>query len=262
MSREAFAEVARSNTMKLVTNMGEDMKNDLRGILAQTLKDGKGSREAAAAMADHVETMSNTRAMAIARTETTRATNLGNLYGYQDKGYQSYTVNFTDKACDGCVKFYANRVFDINDVDSLPPHHTNCACVAIFHRETPEEFADKYGYEVYGPVGEEEDERVSTPSGTTNPETGSTLPGTPTEVKDLENTLSEASDADLQDLISAIASDVGDTGDMTTSDLTGATREYLADPLRFTKDQPVKAAIVLTLLAEMLQNKHDNEEND
>lgn len=131
MSREAFAEVARSNTMKLVTNMGEDLKNDLRGILAQNIQEGKGSREAAAAMAEHVDTMSNTRAMAIARTETTRATNLGNLYGYQDKGYQSYTVNFTDKACDGCVKFYANRVFDINDVDSLP-HITQIVLVLLY----------------------------------------------------------------------------------------------------------------------------------
>ena len=259
MSREAFAEVARSNTMTLVTNMGEYLKNDLRDILAQNIQEGKGSREAAAAMAEHVDTMSNTRAMAIARTETTRATNLGNLYGYQDKGYQSYTVNFTDKACDGCVKFYANRVFDINDVDSLPPHHTNCACVAIFHRETPEEFADKYGYDVYGPV--DENEGVSTPIGTTNPQTGPSLPGTPAEVKSLENTLSEASDADLQDLISAIAPDVEGTENMTTQDLTGATREYLADPTEFTKDQPAKAAIVLALLAEMLQNKHDNEEN-
>lgn len=159
MSREALSEISQQNTMDLVTKMGEDQKQELRDILSDGLKEGKGMRDIAQEMEEKVDGMSRTRAQAIARTETTRAKNLANLYKYKDKGFQSFTVDFTSEACDDCVEAYENIVFPIEAVEMLPPRHTHCMCVAIFHPETAEEYADKYGYDIYeGSGGEEENE--------------------------------------------------------------------------------------------------------
>lgn len=148
--RETFAEQARQNTMDLVTNMGDDMKNDLREILAKNLEEGKGMRDTARDMENKVDEIDRTRAQSIARTETTNAKNLGNHYKYSEKGYQSFTVDFTSDACPDCIAAYDGIVFSIDDVDMLPALHPNCMCNAIFHEETPEEYADKYGYDIYG----------------------------------------------------------------------------------------------------------------
>ena len=256
MSREAFAETARSNTMDMVTNMGEDMKNQLRQTLSDNLANGGGMRDAAQSMADQVEGMSNSRASTIARTETTRAKNLGNCYKYQDKGYQSYTVDSTGDACDECVDFYSNMVFSIDDIDSLPPFHPNCMCVAVFHTETPEEYADANGYDVYD-SGDSEASPDETPTDdtTSNDNQNSSDNG----LEDIMNTLSNIPSDTLTDVVSQIAPDVtGASGDLASADLSESMQEYLDDPTGFEAKYPARTDVVKALLNKMLQNQTAN----
>lgn len=160
MSRETLSEISQQNTMDLVTRMGEDQKQELRDILSNGLEEGKGMRDIAKEMEEKVDEMSRTRARAIARTETTRAKNLANWYKYKEKNFGSFTVDFTGEACPDCVAEYDGIVFSIDDIDKLPPVHTHCMCVAIFHPESAEEYAEKYGYEVYDGSGDEEQDEV------------------------------------------------------------------------------------------------------
>lgn len=130
MSRETLSEVARQNTMDLVTKMGEDQKQELRDILSDGLKDGKTTYEIARDMEEKIDEMSRTRAQAITRTETTRAANIGNWYKYKEKNFGSFTVDFTSEACDLCVELYDNIVFPIETVEMLPQSQPiRIACV-------------------------------------------------------------------------------------------------------------------------------------
>ena len=255
MSREAFAEVARSNTMDLVTNMGEDLKSELRETLATNIENGMVSRDVAKELVDKVDGMSKGRASTIARTETSRATNLGNLYKYKDMGYKSFTVDYTGDACDLCVEEYQNKVFDIDDIDNLPPFHPNCYCVAMFHPETPEEYADKNGYEVYS--SSEEPTTPEEPTTSTEPETTPTTEDN--ELNDLMDTLSNVSTDDLQTLIEQIAPDVtGSSGELATADLTESMEEYLNDPKGFSESYPARSNVVQSLLQQMIKNRVSN----
>lgn len=257
MSREAFAELARSNTMDLVKNMGEDLKNELRETLATNLEQGLGMRDAANSMVENIEGMSKGRASTIARTETTRAKNLGNAYKYQDKGYQSFTVSFTGEACDMCVDFYQNMVFSIDDIDSLPPLHPNCMCVAVFHPETPEEYADKYGYDVYDSGDSEASPDETDNENTSNDETNS---NDDSGIQDIMDTLSSVPTEDLQTLVSSIAPDVtgGATNELADADLAESLEEYIKDPDSFAQKYPKRADTVSELLSTMLKNQKSN----
>ena len=68
----------------------------------------------------------------IARTEAVRIKNLAQWYIYKNKGFKHFKVNYTKKACNKCVSKYKNKVFNIDDIEDLPPVHDLCMCVAIF----------------------------------------------------------------------------------------------------------------------------------
>lgn len=125
-------------------------KQKVREILSQNHKEGLGMRGSVSDLKNAFPDMDTKRAEAIARTGHTEINNLANYDKYLEKGFQSFTVDFTADACDDCVEAYENMVFSINDTDMLPPMHPHCMCVAVFHEETPEEYAEANGLDVYG----------------------------------------------------------------------------------------------------------------
>lgn len=148
--RERFSNIASDKSMDQVKDMSDKDKEKLREILSDNLAEGKGMRDTARDLEKEFEDIDKKRAMSIARTETTNVKNLGNHEKALEKGFQSFTVDFTAEACEDCVNAYDGIVFSMNDVDMLPALHTHCMCVAVFHMETPEELAEIEGYNVYG----------------------------------------------------------------------------------------------------------------
>lgn len=249
MSRETLSEIAQQHTMDLVTKMGDDQKQELRDILSEGLREGKSSHEICRDMEEKIDEMSRTRAQAIARTETTRATNLGNWYKYKEKGFESFTVDYTGEACDLCVELYENIVFPIDAVEMLPPEptHPHCMCIAIFHPETPEEYAEKYGYDVYdgGAGGEEltseEDQQIE-----------ELIQQQDEELQNIVDTIKDYSTDDLTGLITTAAPEVvGSTETLVIDDLMEGVSQYLRNPTLFIQQWPARATTIQALLKEI-----------
>ena len=136
-------------------------KQKVREIMAKNLEDGKGARGTAKDIENAFKDVDKKRAEAIARTGHNEMNSQAQWQRYKDKGFQSFTVIMADP-CDDCIAAYDNVVFSIDDTDMLPPLHTHCMCTPEFHEETPEEYAEKYGYDVYdGSAGEDETEEIS-----------------------------------------------------------------------------------------------------
>lgn len=133
-TREIYAETARENTMNYVTGMGEDLKDLMRETVAQNLKDGNGMREISQDLQNNIQTMTNTRANSIARTETVRSMNLGRYCVADNDNYKAFVVYSATDCCELCADTYEGQSFSIDDTDMLPPLHVNCRCAAQFYR--------------------------------------------------------------------------------------------------------------------------------
>lgn len=236
--RERFGESAQQNTMDLVKDMSDADKQRMRDILSDNLQQGNGMRDTAKDLEKAFDDVDKKRAMTIARTETKRATNLAEHQKYLEKGYQSFTVISTDACCDGCSEVYEGFVFSMDEVDMLPPYHPNCMCVAVFHRETPEELAESEGLEVYGGGGEvlevsdhqDEQEIID-------------------EVKDVMEVLDALSEEEINTLIEQVAPDILGVGsEVVAPELTELTMAYMEDPIGFMDRETLYGRMVLELL--------------
>ena len=126
--------------MTMVTNVGEDIKNDLRRIAVDCYNNKLAPRETAKVMGEKIDSFSRARCQAIARTETCRAANLANHINAKEMGAKSYHVICNEGACEYCLAAYGENqdvVYDINDTENLPPYHTNCRCTPTYSMEEP-----------------------------------------------------------------------------------------------------------------------------
>jgi SPP1 gp7 family putative phage head morphogenesis protein len=131
--------VISENTMHYVTNMGEDMKNNLRKIVVDSYNKNLSPLEISKRLQKEVAGLSKVRAKVIARTETMRANNLSNYTNAKlNMGAKSYKVISAPGCCHRCEEIYKNGSvwFDIDDMTYFPPLHPNCRCVGAYSTKT------------------------------------------------------------------------------------------------------------------------------
>ena len=129
----------------MVTNVGEDIKNELRQIAVNGYNDRLTPQQLAKEMGNKIESLDKARCQAIARTETCRAANIGNYINAREMGAKSYSVICNDGCCEYCQEAYGTdesggvgeEIFDIEDTDSLPPFHPNCRCTPVWSMDPP-----------------------------------------------------------------------------------------------------------------------------
>lgn len=129
----------------MVTNVGEDIKNELRQIAVNGYNDRLTPQQLAKEMGNKIESLDKARCQAIARTETCRAANIGNYINAREMGAKSYSVICNDGCCEYCQEVYGTddgggvgeEIFDIEDTDSLPPFHPNCRCTPVWSMDPP-----------------------------------------------------------------------------------------------------------------------------
>jgi len=139
---EAFAEyfAPSENTLNFFKNysldlaqvQGENINLYANTLISYTLKSGMGEDEAAKYIKKHLETLTNGRAKAIARTEATRGFNVGTLQESLDseivEGYRFSAVldNSTTQICKQRDGLFISK----EDIESIarntPPLHVNC----------------------------------------------------------------------------------------------------------------------------------------
>lgn len=144
VNSEIVKGIISETTMHYVTNLGEDMKTELRQIAVESYNNKLAPRETAKLMESKIDSLTRTRAECIARTETMRGANLSNLVISKENGANSYTISCDEEACDHCLTVYKDEagediIFDINDTDNFPPFHPNCRCTPRFSTKTVEE---------------------------------------------------------------------------------------------------------------------------
>ena len=129
----------------MVTNVGEDIKNELRQIAVNGYNDRLTPQQLAKEMGNKIESLDKARCQAIARTETCRAANIGNYINAREMGAKSYSVICNDGCCEYCQEAYGTddaggvgeEIFDIEDTDSLPPFHPNCRGTPVWSMDPP-----------------------------------------------------------------------------------------------------------------------------
>lgn len=128
------------------------MKNNLRKIFVDSYNQKLTSSEIAKKLQNEVQGLSKTRAMAIARTETMRASNLSDYVNAKlNMGAKSYHVLGDPNCCDKCSKIYKNgdQWFDIEDIGYFPPNlHPNCRCTGAYSTKTAAEKVGEYNARV------------------------------------------------------------------------------------------------------------------
>lgn len=127
----------------LITNVGEDIKSNVRDIVKDGYNKGLSQQEIAKNISSQIETINNTRANTIARTEIARTATVSDYIVNKERGATNFVVGCRSTRCTICQEEYCDTSeiggdveFDIDeDVDKLPPLHPNCRCYATFYKK-------------------------------------------------------------------------------------------------------------------------------
>ena len=109
------------------------MDQQLSNTLVQGLAEGRAPGAIAKQMVEQVDTLTKTRAAAIARTEVIHAHAEGQLDGFDDAGLQEVVVFAEwatagdDRVCSRCAPLQG-VVFTIEEARGMIPRHPNCRC--------------------------------------------------------------------------------------------------------------------------------------
>ena len=126
----------------LIVNVGEDIKQGVRDIVKEGYNQNLSQNEIAENISSKIETIGNTRAKVIARTEIARTATVSDYIINKERGATNFVVECRSTRCPECEEEYCDSSetggdveFDIDDIDKLPPLHPNCRCVAMFYNE-------------------------------------------------------------------------------------------------------------------------------
>jgi hypothetical protein len=123
----------RSETPMDYPDLTENDKKELRTILVQAYDKKQAPRDIGKAMFNKIDKISMKQAQNIAQTEGMRTINLTGYFNAKlNRHGRSFTVNSGPECCDLCRKTYEGKIFDINEIDKLPPLHDKCGCVPLF----------------------------------------------------------------------------------------------------------------------------------
>ena len=145
--RELLEQTINNNVAYLVQNVGEDIKETIRTVVKQGYDEGLHPTVIAKNITHEIDTINNTRARTIARTEVKRTDTVANYVRHKEQGAIGFTVQCRPDCCPLCEDEYADAEdndasyiggdvpFTMDDTDKLPPLHPNCRCTAMFFYE-------------------------------------------------------------------------------------------------------------------------------
>jgi SPP1 gp7 family putative phage head morphogenesis protein len=121
----SFTEAIRQNSMKYVTNMGEDLKTRMGNILSNGRRNQLMPDEISRNLQRELR-ISKNRAEMICRTETMRAANYGSYSRAMRQGKKYFIIDSRAEACKLCRNTYNGEIFRIDELEMLPPLHPRC----------------------------------------------------------------------------------------------------------------------------------------
>ena len=140
-TRPAQKELARvtieNYVGNLISNVGEDIKADVRDIVKDGYNNKLPQDEIAKNISNKLDTIKNTRAKVIARTEIARTATCSDYIINKERGATKFVVDCRDTCCPLCEEVYNWKGIEYDmeeDIDMLPPYHPNCRCVPFFYK--------------------------------------------------------------------------------------------------------------------------------
>lgn len=136
-SRPSQKELARivieDKVGELITNVGDDIKQNVRDIVKHGYNNGLSQKKIADNISKKITTIKNTRANTIARTEIARTATISDYIINKERGATHFVVDCRDTCCDLCRKDYAHgsKEYSIEETSMLPPRHPNS-----YHKDT------------------------------------------------------------------------------------------------------------------------------
>jgi hypothetical protein len=143
--RELLEQTINNNVGLLIQNVGEDIKETVRSVVKQGYDEGLHPTVIAKNISKEIDTINNTRARTIARTEVKRTDTVANYIRHKEQGAKGFTVQCRPDCCELCQEAYedvdttdkpyvgGDVDFTMDDTDMLPPLHPNCRCTAMFN---------------------------------------------------------------------------------------------------------------------------------
>ena len=132
----AKVKLLATRAYNLLKGVNDSMASQLNRILAQGLIDGVGAEEIANRMTKEVRSITNKRAMTIARTEIIYAHAEGQLDAFERLNVQEvgvlaeWSTAGDDRVCPRCFAM-EGKVFKVKEARGLIPLHPNCRCTWI-----------------------------------------------------------------------------------------------------------------------------------
>ena len=127
---------------QLITNVGEDIKADVRDIVKEGYNNKLSQSEIADNISAKIQSIQKTRANVITRTEIARAATVSDYIINKERGATHFVVECRSTRCEKCEELYCKSSqiggdveFTIDQVDMLPPLHPNCRCHAAFYKK-------------------------------------------------------------------------------------------------------------------------------
>ena len=107
--RALLEQTIDNNVGMLIQNVGEDIKETVRTVVKQGYDEGLGVSEIARNVNKEIDTINNTRARTIARTEVKRTDTVANYVRHKEQGAIGFTVQCRPDCCPICAEDYGNK---------------------------------------------------------------------------------------------------------------------------------------------------------
>jgi hypothetical protein len=106
--RALLEQTIDNNVGMLIQNVGEDIKETVRTVVKQGYDEGLPPTEIAKNINKEIDTINNTRARTIARTEVKRTDTVANYVRHKEQGATGFTVQCRPDCCPYCAEEYGD----------------------------------------------------------------------------------------------------------------------------------------------------------
>ena len=104
--RELIEQTINNNVGMLIQNVGEDIKETVRTVVKDGYDKGLSPREIGKNINKEIDTINNTRARTIARTEVKRTDTVANYIRHKEQGAIGFVVRCRPDCCPLCAETY------------------------------------------------------------------------------------------------------------------------------------------------------------
>lgn len=104
--RELIEQTINNNVGLLIQNVGEDLKETVRTVVKDGYDKGLGPKEIGKNINKEIDTINNTRARTIARTEVKRTDTVANYVRHNEQGAVGFVVECRPDCCPECAETY------------------------------------------------------------------------------------------------------------------------------------------------------------